>query len=240
MIYETLIPPPASPTTDTPETSAPIAPGVTPTLTAPPGTALEIAQLLATGKIDTTQAGKLSKAGNISTLDVAHALTTLRAAAEPQMDARTAAEKEADRDFGPAAKPEQFQIRYYTLGQEPPVIPKEVQAFDSNARGWMSDAGLPRELGNSLASTLSKAIQHTATLTPEQHESHKDSENAKMEKLFGPDWHETKLKPVRAMLDALDQKRPGLKALVREHGDNAMFLAQLIQAATIYHARKRR
>jgi hypothetical protein len=101
----------------------------------------------------------------------------------------------------------------------------------------MADAGLPRELGNSLFSTLSKAIQHTHAMTPEQRESYKDAENAKLEQLFGPDWHDTKLKPVRAMLDALDQKRPGLKALVREHGNHAGFLAQLIQAAAIYHRR---
>jgi hypothetical protein len=226
--------------TDTPAPNLSIAPGAPLTLTAPPGTALEIAQLLASGKVDTAGAGKLAKAGNISTLDVANALTTLRAAAEPQVDARTEAEKQVDQEFGPAATAEQFVTRYYTPGQEPPVIPKEIQAFDANCRFWMSEAGLSRELGSSLFTTLSKAIQHTATLTPEQRESHRDSENAKMEKLFGPDWHETKLKPVRAMLDALDQKRPGLKALVRDHGDNAMFLAQLIQTADIYHRRKRR
>jgi hypothetical protein len=232
---ESTAPPPAPATAIDPAPSAPVAPPAA--LTAPPGTALEIAQLLAAGKIDTAQAGKLSKAGNISTMQVAQALTTLRAAAQPQADTRTDAEKAVDRDFGPAAKPEEFHTRYYTPGQEPAVVPKEVQAFDANVRGWMADAGLSRELGNSVFSTLSKAIQHTHTMTAEQRESHRDSENAKMEKLFGPDWHETKLKPVRAMLDAIDQKRPGLKALVREHGDNAVFLAQLIQAAAIYHRR---
>ena len=231
---------PATATTPPPPPSAPRAPVSPPTaLTAPPGTALQIAQMLAAGTIDTAQAGKLSKAGNISTLDVAHALTTLRAAAQPQADTRTDAEKELDRDFGPAAKPEQFQIRYYTPGQEPPVIPKEVKDFDVTARGWMADAELPRELGNSLVNTLSKAIQHTHALTAEQRETYKDSENAKLEKLFGPDWHNTKLKPVAVMIHELDQKRPGLKELVRAHGDNAMFIAQLIQAARIYHARRK-
>jgi len=232
-------PPPAPATANTPEPITPPAPvGPPAALTAPPGTALQIAQMLAAGTIDTSQAGRLAKAGNLSMLDVARGLTTLREAAEPrEPDARTDAEKAVDRDFGPAAKPEEFHTRYYTPGQEPAVVPKEVQAFDANVRGWMADAGLSRELGNSVFSTLSKAIQHTHTMTTEQRESHRDSENAKMEKLFGPDWHETKLKPVRAMLDAIDQKRSGLKALVREHGDNAVFLAQLIQAAAIYHRR---
>lgn len=140
----------------------------------------------------------------------------------------------------PAAQPRDYTIRYYAPGEEPAVIPKEVQAFDANARGWMSDAGLPRELGNSLVNTLSKAIQHTHAMTAEQRETYKDSENAKMEKLFGPDWHDTKLKPVAVMIHELDQKRPGLKELIRAHGDNAMFLAQLIQVAIIYHARRGR
>jgi hypothetical protein len=64
-----------------------------------------------------------------------------------------------------------------------------------------------------------------------------DAENLKLEKLFGPDWHDKKLKPVAVMIHELDQKRPGLKELVRAYGDHAMFIAQLIQAARIYHAR---
>ncbi len=189
--------------------------------------------------IDTAGAGKLARAGNISTLQVAQALSTLREAAEPQVDVRSDAEKEADRDFGPAAKPEEYLLRMYDPGQEPPVIPKEVSAFEANARGWMADAGLPLNLGNSLVNTLSKAIQHTHGMPPEQRELYKDAENTKCEKLFGPDWHETKLKPVAAMIHELDQRRPGLKDLVRAHGDHAVFLAQLIQAATIYYARKK-
>jgi hypothetical protein len=139
----------------------------------------------------------------------------------------------------PPAKGSEYRIQYYTPGQEPPVIPKEVQAFDANARGWMSDAVLPRELGNSLVNTLSKAIQHTHAMSAEQRETYKDAENLKMEKLFGPDWHDKKLKPVAVMIHELDQKRSGLKELVRAHGDHAMFIAQLIQAATIYHERRK-
>ncbi|OAI45827.1 hypothetical protein AYO43_07435 [Nitrospira sp. SCGC AG-212-E16] len=120
------------------------------------------------------------------------------------------------------------------------MIPKEVQAVDANVRGWMHDAGLPVNLGNSLAATLAKAIQHTHAMTAEQRETYKDVENAKLEKLFGPDWHDTKLKPVAVMIHELDQNRPGLKELVRAHGDHALFIAQLIQAAKIYHARKGR
>ena len=154
-------------------------------------------------------------------------------------DQRTDEQKTLDKQF-PPAKETEYTTRYYTPGQEPSEIPKEVRAFDANVRGWMSDAGLPKSLGDSLFNTLAKAIQHTHTMTAEQREAYKDAENVKLEKLFGPDWHDTKLKPVAVMIHELDQKRPGLKELVRAHGDHAMFIAQLIQAATVYHARKGR
>lgn len=178
--------------------------------------------------------------GKITQEEANKRFDALGATAEQRLpDQRTDEQKMLDQQF-PPAKESEYRIQYYTPGQEPPVIPKEVQAFDSKARGWMSDAGLPRELGNSLVNTLSKAIQHTHALTAEQRETYKDSENAKLEKLFGPDWHDKQLEPARVMIHELDQKRPGLKELVRAHGDNAMFLAQLIQAARIYHARRAR
>ena len=229
--------PPTAPVTPAPNTSA--APGSPPSaLTAPPGTALELAQRLNAGTITINDAAKLSKAANLSMLDIARASSTLRTMeAEPKAETRTPAEQEADRQFGLPARPEEFTVRHYMPGREPAVMPKEVRDFDANVRGWMSDAGLPKNLGDSLASTLSKAIERTRMMTVEEREVYRDSENAKLEKLFGPDWHETKLPPVRVMLDQLELKRPGLRALIREHGDHATFLAQLIQAAKIYHSR---
>src|SRR4029078_7832740 len=118
------------------------------------------------------------------------------------------------------AKPEEFVVHMYPPGQAPAVIPQEVRVDEANIRGWMSDAGLGGELGNSLVNTLAKAMQQMRAMTPEQRESYKDQENAKMEKLFGPGGPATKLKPVAVMLNELDQKRPGppgrgLKDLVR-------------------------
>jgi len=102
--------PPAVPTATATSPSSPAAPGNPAELTAPPGTALQIAQMLAAGKIDTTQARKLSKAGNISTLDVAQALNVLREAAEPRApDLRTPEMKELDNAL-PVARPEDYTI----------------------------------------------------------------------------------------------------------------------------------
>ena len=64
--------------------TSPSAPGGPPAnMTAPPGTAMEMAQLLHTKTIDPAQAGKLARAGNISGLHVAQALHVLREAGEP-------------------------------------------------------------------------------------------------------------------------------------------------------------
>ncbi len=112
------------------------------------------------------------------------------------------------------------------------MLPKEVRAFDANARGWMADAGLSREQGTSLVATMSKMIQQTHPLSANEREAYKDAENAKLEKLFGDTW-EDQMRPARRMIDELDRKRPGLKDFVRAHGDNALFVTQLIQAARI-------
>jgi len=276
-----------SPTTPAPTTAH------TPPPIAPPGSALEIATMLADGRIDTREAGKLARAGNVSMLDIARARGGLLAAnpmarpvvqsgpqvalsprdaetaigwekdnlakgritreeantrldalgATPEQrapDQRTDEQKQLDQQF-PPAKESEYMIRYYTPGQEPAVTPKEVLAFDANARGWMADMGLPRDFGNSTVNILSKSIQHLSTLSPEQRESYKEQENDKLRALFGgQDKLNEALEPARQMIHEVEQKRPGLKDFVRAHGDHAMFVAQLIQAARVYHARKGR
>jgi hypothetical protein len=53
---------------------------------------------------------------------------------------------------------------------------------------------------------------------------------------------EAKLRAVAVMVDALDKKQPGLKALLRSNGigDNALVVAQLIGQAECWHARRKR
>ena len=81
----------------------------------------------------------------------------------------------------------------------------------------------------------------THAMTADQLEAYKDQETAKLEQLFGgPDKLAVQLQPAKQMIDELDRKRPGLKEFIRAHGDHAVFVAQLIQAAKIYHARKGR
>ncbi len=81
-----------------------------------------------------------------------------------------------------------------------------------------------------------------STPTPaEQRETYKDQENEKLRTVFGgQDKLNEALEPARQMIHEVEQKRPGLKEFVRAHGDEALFVAQLIQAARIYHARRER
>jgi hypothetical protein len=145
--------------------------------------------MLAAEKIDTTKACKLSKAGNISTLHVAQALNVLRAAGERQEpDVRSPELKQLDAHF-PAAKPEDFIIRYGGPGEDVVLTPP-LKQFDATARAWMSGAGLPRELGDTLVNPISKVAQHTAAMTQDQLESYGFSEFAKLENAFRATLHE--------------------------------------------------
>jgi hypothetical protein len=208
-------------------------------LTAPPGTALQIAQLLATGAIDTREAGRLAKAGNLSMLDVAHALTTLREAAEPQEpDLRSPEERQLDAAF-PVARPEDYRINYADSGQDPPLMAPELKQFDQSARTWLGAAGFQKDTCNSLVTTIAKVTQQTQHMTPDQLEHYGYAEFAKLQKAHGPALEE-RLHSAALMIYDLDLKQPGLKNLLKSRGigDNAMVANMLITHAQICHARK--
>jgi hypothetical protein len=69
-------------------------------------------------------------------------------------DTRSDEVKQLDRDF-PPAKESDFIIPYFTPGQAPAVMPKDLQAFDTSARAWLAGAQFDRTLGNSLVTQIS-------------------------------------------------------------------------------------
>jgi hypothetical protein len=154
-------------------------------------------------------------------------------------DPRTDEQRLIEAQF-PAAKPEDYRITYADPGQIPPPMTSELHAFDASARTWMSGAGMPRELGNSLVNTISKVAQHTQHMTPDQLESYGYSEFERLQKAHGPALDE-KLNAAGRMVHELDTQHPGLKNLLKSNriGDSAMVASILIQHASIYHARKR-
>jgi hypothetical protein len=117
----------------------------------------------------------------------------------------------------------------------------ELKQFDTTARAWLRSAGMPRELGNSLISTIAKVAQQTQHMTAGELEMYGYAEFAKLEKAFGATLDD-KLRAAGRIVHELDQKTPGLKNLLKSKGlgDNAMIASMLIQHASIYHARKGR
>jgi hypothetical protein len=154
-------------------------------------------------------------------------------------DTRTDEQRLIDAHF-PVAKPEEFSIRYADPGQPAPPMTKELKQFDTSARTWLSQAEFPRDLGNSLITTISKAAQQTKAMTPEQLESYALVEYAKLEQVYGAEL-EAKLNAAGHMVVALDKKQPGLKNLLRSRGlgDNAMVASMLIQQSERWHARRK-
>ena len=155
-------------------------------------------------------------------------------------DRRTDDQKQIDQHL-PPAKAEDFALRMYPPGTEPPVVPQEVRAFESTARGWLVDAGFPRENGNALIGTIEKAAQTTKAMTPDQLESYRQTELLKMQRIHGEKLPE-RLALADDMIDELEQQRPGLKNLLGSIGvgKTAMVWNLLIQHAEIYHARRGR
>lgn len=154
-------------------------------------------------------------------------------------DTRTDEQKLLDQQF-PPAKPEEYRIAYGDPGQEPPPMTPELQQFDTAARTWLSEAGVHRELGNSMTNAIGDVTRATAGKSEVELELYGNAEYEKLERMYG-DTLESKLQQAGEMIDRLEAKQPGLKALLKSHGigDNALVASLLIQQAERFHWRKR-
>ena len=121
---------------------------------------------------------------------------------------------------------------YDVIAQAPPVMPQKIKEFDASARTWLSGAGMPREIGNSLVNAIGSVITATHGMTEDRLQGYAEAEYAKLEDAYGADLP-TKLEAAAQMVHALEQQRPGLVQLLRARGvgDNAMVASMLIQAA---------
>jgi hypothetical protein len=149
-------------------------------------------------------------------------------------DTRTEEQRLIDEQF-PPAKVSDYIVRYYAPGQEPPVMPKEVKEFDTNARLWMSSAGLPKNLGDSLAHTISKVLEHTHKMNADQLDQWGADEYLKLQQVYGQSLEE-KLSAAGRMVTELEAKRPGLRQFLttRGIGDSSRVASMLIQQAERY------
>jgi len=221
--------------TDPTTPTAPAAPTVTPHVephTKASVSESEAAQMMGWLKQDLAQ-------GRISPEQAAKAFDQLQATEEQRgPDTRTDEQKALDKQF-PLAKESDYVIRYGEPGQEP-TMTSELKQFDTSARAWMSGAGLPRELGNTLVNTIAKVAQTTKAMTLDQLESYGYTKFAKLEKAYGATLEE-KLQSAAMMIHALDQKTPGLKNLLKSRGigDPALVVAQIFGQSERWHARRK-
>jgi hypothetical protein len=82
-----------------------------------------------------------------------------------------------------------------------------LKEFDTTARAWLSGAGFPSDVGNSLIAQISRVAQQTKAMTPDQLEQYGYAEFAKLEHAHGPALQE-KLQAAALMIHDLDLKRP--------------------------------
>jgi hypothetical protein len=110
---------------------------------------------------------------------------------------------------------------------------------DESARTWLAGAEFPRELGNSLITTIERVAHTTKGMTPNQLEAYGQAEYAKLERAYGPTLEE-KLSAANRMVQALEAKRPGLNSFLQSKGigDNELVVAQLIGQSERWHARR--
>lgn len=177
------------------------------------------------------------KAGKVSEAQAAKSFDQLNTPPEQRApDTRSEEEKTLDL-LAPVAKPEDFLIRYDHLNPHEPV-PPEVREFDAAARTWLSESGLPRELGNSLVNIVDRVSKDTASMDEAAREQYGYQQYEILQKTFG-DTLDIKLERARQMVQELEKRQPGLNALLRSGiGDDARVASMLIQHADIYFARK--
>ena len=177
--------------------------------------------------------------GKLTPEQAANSFDQLKATPEQRApDTRTADEKEFDALF-PAAKHEEYLIQYDHLDPNQP-IPPEVRAFDTAARTWLSESGIPREIGNSFVKNVDRAGREIGQMDAVAREQYADAQYTILEKTYGPDL-EAKLRQAGAMVQELERKQPGLNKLLKSGiGDDARVASLLIQHAERYWARKGR
>jgi hypothetical protein len=176
------------------------------------------------------------KAGKITPEVAERAFADLGTSTSEQMkpDTRTPEQVALDRDF-PPAQPNEYVIQWGL-----PASPELKQA-DESARLWLSEAGFPQHLGNSLVNTIEQVTRHTKNMTPQQLGSWAQAEFQKLQGVYGSDL-DAKLNAAGTMIDAIDRQRPGLKKMLLSQGigDSSLVSNLLIAQAERWALRRKK
>jgi hypothetical protein len=229
-----------NPTPATPAPAPPAAP-TTPTAPATPVEPYSPARLSPSNTAQWIEWEKDNLAqGKITPEEAARRFDALGATPEQRApDTRSAEVKLLDQHF-PAAKPEEFLIRYGESGQVAPPMTPELKQFDTSARSWLNKAEFPATIGNGLISTIAKVAQKTKHLSADALESYGLLQYERLERVYGAEL-EDKLNATGRMVEQLEKKTPGLKNLLRSNGigDNAEVASLLIQQSERYWIRRK-
>lgn len=155
---------------------------------------------------------------------------------EQRTDTGTEGAKELDDAGFVPAKPEDFDaVRFHLPNDEPTPEHRHAATL---TRTWLSEAGFPRELGNALFKTGNEVALQIQGMTDHKREAWGQAEYAKLEKVYGADL-ERKLEMAGRMVNRIEERQPGLKALLRKGlGDSARFASLLIQQSERYWGRR--
>lgn len=170
-------------------------------------------------------AGDLVNKG-VLTKQQAEAMLRDEGVADP---AKVAAEASSTPMDGPAARPQDFVMpKYSEDGKSTP----ETQAFDTTARGWLTDVGFPKGVGEAVAAEANKCAENWVKLDASGRVLALNESKAALQRLFG-NQYETKIAMARELVAKIDQGRPGLIQSLRLSGagNSPFVITQIIHAA---------
>lgn len=135
-------------------------------------------------------------------------------------DQRSVEQQQLDAQF-PPAKASDYVINYFTPGQAPPVMPKEVKAFDASGGYYQSHAAVQHHSTRSLVNSVEAVITATHKMNESELVAYGEREYEKLDQTYGPDL-EAKLQSAARMIHELDAKQPGLKEFLNRRASGIM------------------
>jgi hypothetical protein len=137
------------------------------------------------------------------------------------------------------ARPEEYRLpRLMEPGAQ---LTPEVVAFDKQAREWLAEAGLPREIGTFVATEVAKVAEATKDATEAQCTAYRMEQEGQLRRMWGSDF-DRKVALARQLVAQVEAKRPGIVEYLEatRAGDCAAVVAQLALAAERLTARNKR
>ena len=142
-----------------------------------------------------------------------------------------------DQQF-PPAEPHQFRLPEIKFDDDP--TGETAERVGVLARHWMAEARFTRELGNFVLEEAERTSRQWQKMSPQQQNAYKNEQYSYLQKAYGKNT-QAKLNRAIALVNRIDAKIPGLKAML-DHtgaGANAMIVTKFILQADLMMQRGR-